>query len=64
VEQQVSVASTFLEDNSWVLWVGGAFVTGKYFITESTDICKHKADVLYKIMKGQFSSLLNSRFLD
>jgi hypothetical protein len=64
VEQQVHVASTFLEDNSWVLQVGGAFVIGEYFITESTDICNHEAGVLYKIMNGRFSSLLNSRLLD
>jgi hypothetical protein len=44
--------------------VGSAFVRGKYFITESTGIRKHEADELYKIMKGQFSSLLNSRLLD
>jgi hypothetical protein len=50
--------------HSWVLRVGSAFVRGKYFITESTGIRKHEADELYKIMKGQFSSLLNSHLLD
>jgi hypothetical protein len=64
IEQQVPVASTFLYDNSWVLRVSGAFVGGKYFIMESMDIHKHKVDILYRVMKAQFASLLNSHLLD
>jgi hypothetical protein len=48
VEQQNPAASTFLDDNSWVLQVSGAFV----------------GDILYGIMKARFASLLNSHLLD